>query len=211
MEENFRIIGSKLLAVEGKDECQFFEALLKFEKIGAVQIIDIGGKNKFRTELPLLMNMEGFRNVIALGFVRDAEEKMAVSAFQSICDTLKKYNLPIPDSINAINNSSGLKTGIFIMPDNYGTGMLENLCLKTIAGTPVESCINDFQTCFLPLMPPAEQEKFNESKSRVLSYLATRSPIVNSPGLAALKGYWDFHHVCFEEIKKFLHQLFDRE
>ncbi|MBN2093034.1 hypothetical protein JW964_25650 [candidate division KSB1 bacterium] len=211
MEENFRIIGSKLLAVEGKDECQFFEALLKFEKIDGVQTLDVGGKNKFRTELPLLMNMEGFRNVTALGFVRDAEEKMAISAFQSICDTLQKYNLPTPPSPNAINSTHKPATGIFIMPDNYGTGMLENLCLKTIAGTLVESCINQFQACFLPLMPPAEQEKFNEPKSRVQSYLATRSPFANSPGLAALKGYWDFNHVCFEEIKGFLHQLFDSE
>jgi hypothetical protein len=40
------------------------------------------------------------------------------------------------------------------------------------------------------------------------SFLATRTPIMNSLGLGAINGYWDFSHSCFDEIKAFLKSLF---
>ena len=42
-------------------------------KINDFQIIDIGGKDKFKHDLPLLKNTEGFSEVHTLGFIRDAE------------------------------------------------------------------------------------------------------------------------------------------
>jgi hypothetical protein len=37
MEKNFKITSSKLLAVEGKDECNFFEVLLKFIDLESIK------------------------------------------------------------------------------------------------------------------------------------------------------------------------------
>lgn len=75
MNKNFKISAHKLLAVEGKDECNFFNILLKRVNLNSVQTVDIGGKNKFSIELPLLKNMEGFKQIHAIGFVRDAEDQ----------------------------------------------------------------------------------------------------------------------------------------
>lgn len=97
-----RIEQTRLLAVEGKDECNFFASLLAHLSIERVQVVDIGGKDKFSVELPLIMNMEGFGSVTAIGFVRDAEESAAKSAFDSICSMLKKNHLPIPSAMASI-------------------------------------------------------------------------------------------------------------
>ncbi len=77
MENKITIISNRLLAVEGKDECNFFKALLRHENINNIQVVDIGGKDKFKTEFPLLINTEGFSEVHRLGFVRDAEQNHA--------------------------------------------------------------------------------------------------------------------------------------
>ncbi len=208
MEEKFQIRTTKLLAVEGKDECNFFVALLNHENITDVQLVDIGGKEKFKIELPLLMKLDGFRHIEAIGFIRDAEDQEAEAAFKSLCETLIKNNLPAPVSLKMIARGKPT-TGIFIMPDNYGSGRIEDLCLKSLAGMKIADCINDYVSCFTYIIDHSEKkEKFNESKAKVLTYLASRAPIVNSLGLAALNHYWDFSHKCFDELKRFLHDLF---
>ncbi|GEM_PF-1861259 len=46
----------KLLLVEGRDEVNFFTAFLKHTGIEDIQIIPVGGKDKFKVELPTLLN-----------------------------------------------------------------------------------------------------------------------------------------------------------
>jgi hypothetical protein len=210
MDKNFRIKHKKVLAVEGKDECNFFDALLKYMEFNNIQTINVGGKDKFKSEFELFYGLEGFDQITHLGFVRDAETNSAQSAFESIGGILKVYHLPCPDKRNSITNDHKLCVGIFIMPDNQGTGMLENLCLESIKKTPVEACLDAFVACFKKIQINAEKLKFNEPKSRVQSYLATRSPIVNSLGLGAKNKYWNFDHLCFNDIKRFISELFGR-
>jgi hypothetical protein len=95
------------------------------------------------------------------------------------------------------------------MPDNQGAGMLENLCLETLKDQNIESCIDQYISCFESNMDQTEKVIFNFSKAKVQAYLASRAPIVNSLGLGAQKGYWDFNHACFNQVKTFLHSLFD--
>ena len=208
MERNFKIEQTRLLAVEGKDECNFFSALLANLSIERVQMVDIGGKDKFSVELPLLTNIGGFGGVTVIGFVRDAEENMAGSAFDSICATLRKCHLPAPSAMASVIGGPP-KIGVFIMPDNQESGMLEDLCLKTLNGQPLENCINEYMDCVSNAISAEERTLFNEPKARVQTYLSSRVPIVNSLGLAAAKGYWNFENPCFDEIKNFLHNLFD--
>ncbi len=91
--------------------------MLRKEQIEGIQIIDIGGKDKFKNELPALKNMEGFDDIKNIGFVRDADDNVE-GAFSSICTTLVNNGLSKPDKINTVREVSGRKTGIFIMPNN---------------------------------------------------------------------------------------------
>jgi hypothetical protein len=94
------------------------------------------------------------------------------------------------------------------MPDNASLGMLEDLCLETLQGTPIEDCLQHYVACFSSTQLPEEQKHFKPSKAHVQAYLASRAPIVPSLGLGALHNYWDLDHSCFSEIKRFLTALF---
>ena len=48
MTRKITIKENRILAVEGKDEVNFFKALLKYENIEKIQIEDIGGKDNFK-------------------------------------------------------------------------------------------------------------------------------------------------------------------
>lgn len=118
MDKNTKIVSNSVLAVEGKDECNFFKPLLQHLHIGDIQLIDIGCKDQFKAEFMAFSNLEGFDKVERMGFIRDAETNLADSAFRSICDTLQACELPRPLLPNTIANERIPRTGIFIMPGN---------------------------------------------------------------------------------------------
>ncbi len=204
------IESTKLLAVEGKDECNFFDTLLKKNlSINDVQIINIGGIDKFPMSFDALCNTEGFYKINRIGFIRDAELNPAKSAFDSIKGVIIN-KLPTPTKAGDINKSNNPWVGIFIMPDNSNAGTLEHLCIDSIKLLPLNYCIENYIKCIKKHHDPTEQTKFKENKAHVLSYLASqcKSKFVNTLGLAAQQGYWNFNNTCFENIKNFLKNLF---
>ena len=54
----------------------------------------------------------------------------------------------------------------------------------------------------------ANNSQFNRAKSEIQIYLASKVPLVNSLGLGAVNGHWDFSHPVFDDIKQFLSELF---
>ncbi len=206
------IKSDRLLLVEGKDEEAFFDKVFQHQDITGVQTRDAGGKDKFKSTFHYLSSTDGFSKVRSLGIVRDAERNPASSAFTSICSTLEKYSLPTPEAANTVidgknNQGRDIRIGVFIMPNNADTGMLEDLCLESARMEPVFDCVDRYMECCLSKLPEDERPR-NLSKAKVQTYLAARKEITNSLGLGARKGYWDFDHVCFEGIKQFLRELF---
>ncbi|MCF8374003.1 MAG: hypothetical protein K9H64_20440 [Bacteroidales bacterium] len=190
------ITKSKLLGVEGIDEVNFFKALFDYQGIQEVQILNFEGKTNFSSRIRSIINIPGFKNVSTFGLVRDADTLPPKSAYDSLKGALEKANLPVPSEVNSFSNTE-LSVGVFIMPGKSSQGMLEDLCLSSIKNQPVSNCISEFLDC-------AEAKTTNESKAKVLCYLATKSPVVNSLGLSALKGCWEFDSSEFDEIKAFL-------
>ncbi|VFM96213.1 MAG: hypothetical protein BECKG1743D_GA0114223_101285 [Candidatus Kentron sp. G] len=213
MDKSFKIQSPRLLAVEGKDECNFFEALLKRMGIQGIQLLDIGGKDKFKDEFDSLHVLREFPNVRALGLIRDAENKKAHAAFSSIRSILEKYPpLPVPTNTDTVidgknHRGKDIRIGVFIMPNNIDAGMLEDLCLESVREEPVFACVNQYMNCCLSALPEDERPR-NRSKTKVQTYLAARKEIVNSLGVGARNGYWNLDHACFHDIKQFLRALF---
>jgi hypothetical protein len=202
-----KIEKENVLMVEGKDEVNFFKALLEHLKIPNIQVIDAGGKDKFAITFSGYIQTEGaLVKIKNIGFVRDAEENKAKSAFDSICGVLMKYGLPCPININEIIEQDGKKVNIFIMPNNKDRGMLEDLCLTSIEKTDILDCVDGFIKCYENKI--INKENYNLSKARILAYLSAQTPIVTALGLAAQQGVWDFSHPCYDEIKTFLSDLF---
>ncbi|PEA23104.1 hypothetical protein CON40_01540 [Bacillus cereus] len=201
---------SKLLLVEGRDEVIFFEYLFKKNetlkgKFDDVQIIDIGGVDNFKNELPALMNRTGFADTVnSLAIVRDADKSFE-SAFQSVCNILSKNSLCSPSSPNTFSEQGPIKVGVFIMPGDSESGtMLEDLCLKTKANHPAMEYVNSF---FDSLEATGIEKPRNPSKAKVQVFLAAMPKIVNSLGLGAAKGYWDLNHDSLTGLNNFLIEL----
>lgn len=196
-----------LLLVEGKDEINFFEKLLK--KLGfidQIQVIEIGGVERMSGMLAALTLMPNFESVRSIGIVRDADDSVA-GAEQSVRSILTQLNLPETTNHNSFTQGDllDLKIGVFIMPgeDVDGT-MLEDLCLKTVENQPYLPLIENYLS---ELEEVGLQLPSNKAKAKVQIYLASQKRIVHSLGLGAQRGYWDFEHICLEDLKVFLHEL----
>lgn len=200
------IIYKKIIAVEGPDDDNFFDALLRRMNIKDYDIRFVGGKDEFKNKLPALKNVSGFFNangspfVTHLAVVRDENSD---NAFTSVTNILKKEGFTPPKKHGLFSNGNP-KIGIFIMPGTTVKGtMLEDLCLKTVEKTPAMKCVNEFASCVSAMEPKPK----NISKAKAQTFLAAQPEIANSVGVGAQKGYWDFESPALEELKQFLSHL----
>lgn len=187
---------SKVVAVEGKDDISFVEVLLDHLSIRSIQVIELGGKDNFKRIIPALKNTPGFDKVSKFGIIRDADSNPN-DALKSVQSALAKAGFAQPQKANEFAYGSP-SVGVFIMPGNEDTGMLEDLCLQSIEDSPETACIDTFFDC-------VGKEKIKHlSKAKVQAYLATQPQLVNRLGLGAKKGYWNLDHNCFTEFASFL-------
>jgi hypothetical protein len=89
------------------------------------------------------------------------------------------------------------------MPGSNETGMLEDLCLRTVAAHRAMACVMEFEDCVGHLTP--RPKVLIKAKAQV--FLAAMSEIVNSVGLGAQNGYWNFNSTELDELKTFLKEL----
>lgn len=190
------LIQSKIIGVEGNDELNFFTALFKHLNIDGVQLIDFGGKDNFSNRIKQIVKLDNFDNVTHFGLIRDADTNYE-GALRSIIQSLEKAKLPIPEKNESFSLKAKPKVGIFIMPGKNKTGMLESLCIETIQNNPEYECINNFIDCL------NEKPKTIE-KAIIQIYLASKTPIVNSLGLGAIKGHIDFDNKQMVDLRNFI-------
>ena len=190
------------LLVEGRDEVNFFSALVDFHNIDPVQIQNLEGKDKLRKFLAALRRAPGFETVRSLGVVRDADESPA-SAFQSVRDSLRNAGLPAPNRAEERSGEAPAVT-VFILPGDNRPGMLETLLRESFAGGPEDRCVEEYLACVGGL-PGVSIDR--PDKARVHAWLASRPDPHVSAGMAAKKGYWDFNHPAFDDLRAFLSGL----
>ncbi len=189
-----------VLAVEGEDERNFFDAVLHQMSILDVQIEPVGGKNRFKDKFPALLRMQGFDAVKYLAVVRDKDED---NAFESIANIVKAAGLTPPSASGRFSDGAP-RVGIFIMPGQgvYGT-MLEDLCLETVKNHPAMDCVGPFAECIQGLTHPPR----SPSKAKCQAFLAAQVEIANAVGVGALKGYWNLNSPALDGLKAFLSQM----
>lgn len=201
---------SKFLIVEGNDDRNFFQALVRRLSIGDVGIEPYDGKDNLRSYLSGLVVRRGFEKVRSLGIVQDANGS-AGSAFQRVQDCLDKENLPVPlapakryeATDHETNGRKPPAISVFVLPDCENPGSLETLLYKTL-DREIDQCITNFLKCAESVIG---DEPKNETKARVFAYLATREKPRHSVGMAAKQGVWDFDHPAFCGLKDFVRGL----
>ena len=204
------ITSQKILAVEGKDEINFFNKLLKHQNINC-QVLEVGGKGQFPNKLPSLIRSPGFARadgsfaVTHLAVIRD---KNGDNAFDSVTGILRDNDLVSPEKEGQFSNGKP-KVGVFIMPGKKIKGtMLEDLCLETVGTHPAMKCVNEFATCVSALKTrPKNISKAKVQVFKAQVFLATQPETVGSVGLGAQKGYWDLDSPCLDDLKAFLENM----
>ena len=167
------------------------------------EVYEVGGKQQFKDKLPALVKRRGFSDVEVLAVVRDADND-ANTAFESIRNILKKEKLEPPVQINQFSESSP-KIGIFIMPGTSDTGMLEDLCLKTVEHHPAMVCVESFIDCVSKLENSPNRNSIAKAKAQ--AFLAAMPELANSVGVGAQKGYWNFNSEELTDLKSFIDNL----
>ncbi|HKV37573.1 MAG TPA: DUF3226 domain-containing protein [Blastocatellia bacterium] len=125
-----KITKRKLLIGEGLEEVRFFKAFLKHLGIDTIQTEQYGGKDKLAAFLKTIPSIPGFERLESLGVTRDADTSPA-AARQSVEASLQRADLPMPSAADLPHGGLS-KVSVFIMPDDQGPGMLEDLCLKSV-------------------------------------------------------------------------------
>ena len=191
-------------------------------KDDAIQIAQVGGKNKFGRFLTgTLKRAENFYRLRRLGLIRDADES-AQAAFNSLRGTLTDSGLPEPAQDWEIRQEERLHVGVAILPDMDSCWNLEALCLRSLEGGEL-SCIDAYTDCVTRTGPSIANEQL--AKARVYMYLAAgpvpkegsgragESPVRENPGLrlgeSAEVGVWNWDSPAFEQIKDWLCHLAD--
>jgi hypothetical protein len=193
----------KQLVVEGTDAERLFAALLQTLGLINIQVQNFGGNAELRSFLKALKNTPGFvGTVTSVGIIRDAETDPR-AAFQSASTALVQAGLELPQQPEQFTAAIP-RTGIFILPDALTPGMLETVCLKSVADDPATICVDDFFTC---VEQTTGTLPGNLPKARVQAFLASRSRPGLRLGEAAQAGYWSWDHPAFDSLKQFLRAL----
>lgn len=193
----------KLLLGEGREEQLFFTELLKFMNISNMEILIYNGKDNLSKYLKNLPNIPGFSELISLGITRDADDNKD-RALQSVLTALTNNKLPTPAEQNKNNSENQLSTKIFILPNNHSGGMLEDLCLESIADDLQMSCVEGYFQC---IQNQTGRQPKNMAKAKVHAWLASQIEPDKRLGEAAKAGYWDWNSPAFTPLKDFILSL----
>lgn len=196
---------SKLIAAEGKATKLLTEHYLRHLGVQGIQVEDFGGHPSFSAQVRAVRALSGFeRNVQSFAIVRDAEDD-AAAAFQSVCDALAAANLPIPNALGA-KAAGHPDVSVFVLPNNEEGGMLETLCVRSVASDPAAKCVEDYIQCIAAAGLPGPN---NIWKARAQAFLASRPVAGLAVGWAAGEeyGYWNWEDESFSQFREFLSAL----
>ena len=194
----------RLLIGEGEDEANFFRAFLKHHGITDIQVEQYGGKTKLNVYIRELRRRPGHHSLKALGVTRDTDTDCA-GAFSSVAAALRAGGYPVPAAAGQHARTQQLNVGVFLMPDNARPGMLEDLCLSSVAPIdPAYPCLQQFFDC---VQKGAGRQPGNVAKAMVHAWLATQAEPDCSLGVSALKHYWPFTHAAFQPLAAFIQAL----
>ncbi len=162
-----------LLLVGGNEDVFFFKALMKYQKLQNVQIINVKGTSNFEPILKAISSSPRFKTtVISLSVVRDADTNSDLT-FKCVADALESANLPVPE-FALVPKGENPHVTVMILPEEGEPGMLEDLCLKSVEADPAMFCVKQYCQCLQQKCPSLPK---NTSKAKVHVFLASRKEV----------------------------------
>ena len=189
MPDSLQIRTKAQLLVEGQDDRRVFGKIAEDLGITDVQVHEYGGYPNLRRFLRTFVALPGFRRVMTLAVVADADLNN-VDRSRGIRGTLGDVGLPVPDAPLQMASKGDLEVAYLVVPHGQNTGMIEDICLESVSDDPAMKCVDDYFQCIgkTSLTGPNPPRM---SKARVHAFLASRQ----EPGLRL--GYGILTQMCF--------------
>lgn len=215
--KRYHIKKTNLILVEGKSDLYFVDEILKKKGWSdQIQIVQVEGKNNFKSCLDNLQNSPPQKNCLtfdqvqSFAFIRDADNDFKAS-FQSACDTLKACALPAPQKAARFTTQEGIKTGVYILPDNKSKGALEDLFLKTIPADDKRlKCVDQFFDCIAKLPDDKLKTPKKSKKAKTRIYLASTEESLSHISYAVQKGFLNLETPLIKGLVQFLDDLHNK-
>ena len=192
----------KFVFCEGKDDVAVVRGLAEHLKLEVV-VGEYQGRDNLANFLHALAKRPEFvqqQPVLSMAILRDADDD-AVAAFASVRDTLRQNGFEAPDANENFRESTP-RVGVFIVGVN-GKGMIEDLCLKSVADRPEFACVGTYFGC---IAQHSTRKEFH-SKARFRVWMASQDDYKYDAGKAAEEGYWPWENPAFDALKTFLRAL----
>ena len=189
------------LLVEGKDDFNFFETLIRGLGRTDIEVRDYGGRDRLRRYLRGLRRTADFRRVEVVAITRDADGLVA-DAVRSLRDAVRQVGLPEPVTRTGAG-ADGASPEIRIHILGGDGEMLESLLNRAVAETSEAACVDAFVKCVMD----TGRHLRNPHKSRAHAWIATRDHPEVSVGVAAQKNYWPLEHRALDDLRAFLRSL----
>ena len=199
------IKSDSILLVEGRDEVNLFNALIKhlLRDTAAIQVIEAGGVYKFPGSLEAIKTAAQARPKLrSIGVIRDADDDPA-GAFQSVCNHLRDVGYKAPESHGKFSDALP-SVGVFIVPDGVECGAIETLLRSSLNDVPAAMCIEQYLQC---LKEHGAMNSTNADKSFAHAYLAATKDPMARVGEGARQGVWNFDAPAFRDLTCFLREL----
>lgn len=190
-----------VVLTEGQDESVLVAKLLGLVD-GDVLVNDMKGKDDWTGKLGVVVDPTFRQSVKRLGLIRDAEGDSG-RTFQSCCSALAQNGLPQPPGPGVVSEISGMKVGVFVLPDNASPGMIEDLMLAGGEALRVVAA----QEHLAALVDKGLELPRISQKGLLQSYLAGTRSSPKTLTTALEQGVFDLTKPEFAGLRLFLHEL----
>lgn len=194
-----------VIFVEGRDEVNFFDALLKEVKIEHIEVRAVGGKDQLAHQLPAAVKSASFATVTSVGVVQDADADEN-AARQRIGYVLKQCGLPVPGAdqlfVDSALTGKPIKVGVLIIPGAGRPGYLEDLFLDSCADMPELNCVDAFSAC----LEASGRMPFT-SKSKAHALMVSLGVTENRLGRGYEAKQIGTSHAAYDVVRRFVEKL----
>lgn len=199
----------KKLLVEGNDDQHVIRALSERAHIAETfDVIDCDGFDNLRHEIPVRLKQSDIQTV---GIIVDADTEIN-GRWMSVKNLLSAqgFDVPeqLPDSGLVLSNNKGTKAGVWIMPDNRSSGMIEDFISFLV---PQRDKLMPFVDSVLYEI---EKERINEyssghkSKAKIHTWLAWQKQPGTPLGASITKRYLTIEDNICSRLIEWLRKLF---
>lgn len=211
MADKFKEKATKMLLVEGINDCFVIANLCTYFKVGKTfKIYDCEGSDSALKMLSSLIYSSEPMETIAL--VLDADEPDLLGRWSAVKGKLQSKGIVLPERPNISGTiipatEESPRIGLWLMPDNQADGMLEDFCSKL--ATPdallfAQECVEKAQDKRLT--------RFNQkhkSKSIIHTYLAWQEDPGKPLGQAITAGTLNPQHPIATNFMDWINKLFN--